>query len=46
VNAEQPALVVMGTRGLSGVRSLVAGSVSHGVSTHAHVPVLIVPPEE
>ena len=45
VNAKQPALVVMGTRGLSGIHGLVAGSVSHGVSAHSHVPVLIVPPE-
>ena len=46
VNAKPPALVVMGTRGLSGVRGIVAGSVSHGVSAHTNVPVLIVPPEE
>ena len=42
----QPALAVMGTRGLSGVRGVIAGSVSHGVSAHSRVPVLIVPPED
>ena len=46
INQQRPRLVVMGTRGLTGMRSLVAGSVSHSVSAHAHVPVLIVPPED
>jgi nucleotide-binding universal stress UspA family protein len=41
-----PDLIVMGTRGLSGVRSLVLGSVSHGVAQHASHPVLIVPSGE
>jgi nucleotide-binding universal stress UspA family protein len=45
VNEERPSVVVMGTRGLSGVRGLLSGSVSHGVAAHSHVPVLIVPPE-
>jgi nucleotide-binding universal stress UspA family protein len=38
-----PDLIVMGTRGLSGVKSLVLGSVSHGVAQHASFPLLIVP---
>jgi nucleotide-binding universal stress UspA family protein len=41
-----PDIIVMGTRGLSGVRSLVLGSVSHGVAQHATQPVLIVPSGE
>lgn len=38
-------LVVIGTRGLSGLRSALAGSVTHHVTQHVHVPVLAVPPE-
>jgi nucleotide-binding universal stress UspA family protein len=37
-------LIVIGARGLSTFKSFVLGSVSHGVSQHAHMPVLIVPP--
>lgn len=37
------ALVVVGSRGLSAVRSLVLGSVSHGLANHSHRPLLIVP---
>jgi nucleotide-binding universal stress UspA family protein len=44
-NEHAPSLVVMGTRGLSGAKSLILGSVSHYVAQHLKVPVLIVPPE-
>jgi nucleotide-binding universal stress UspA family protein len=36
-------VVVMGTRGLSGVKSFLLGSVSHAVVQHADRPVLVVP---
>jgi nucleotide-binding universal stress UspA family protein len=45
-NEHKPSLVVMGTRGLSGAKSLILGSVSHYVAQHLRVPVLIVPPEQ
>jgi len=38
------AVIVMGSRGLTGVRELVEGSLSHQVAEHASRPVLIVPP--
>ena len=38
------AIVVLGARGLSTFKSLLLGSVSHGVAQHAQAPVLIVPP--
>jgi nucleotide-binding universal stress UspA family protein len=39
-------LIVMGTRGWTGVGSLLAGSISHHVAQHAMCPVLIVPAAE
>ena len=38
------AVIVLGSRGLKGVRELVEGSVSQDVARHARRPVLIVPP--
>jgi nucleotide-binding universal stress UspA family protein len=37
-------LVVMGSRGLAGLRSVLLGSVSDHVLRHIHRPILIVPP--
>jgi nucleotide-binding universal stress UspA family protein len=38
------AAIVIGSRGLRGLRELAGGSVSHDVATHSTRPVLIVPP--
>jgi nucleotide-binding universal stress UspA family protein len=38
------AVIVMGSRGLTGAREVVEGSLSHQVAEHAGRPVLIVPP--
>jgi nucleotide-binding universal stress UspA family protein len=37
-------LIVLGSRGRSGIKSMVLGSVSYGVVHHSKRPVLIVPP--
>jgi nucleotide-binding universal stress UspA family protein len=37
-------IIVLGARGRSTFKSIVLGSVSHGVAQHARRPVLIVPP--
>jgi nucleotide-binding universal stress UspA family protein len=42
-NERDAALIVVGSRGLSSIRSLVLGSVSHGLANHSHRPLLIVP---
>jgi nucleotide-binding universal stress UspA family protein len=38
-----PRVIVLGTRGLTGLRSALSGSVSHAVASHAVQPVLTVP---
>lgn len=42
VKEEHIDLIVMGSRGLGGFKEMLLGSVSHGVISHAQVPVLIV----
>jgi nucleotide-binding universal stress UspA family protein len=42
----QADLIVMGCRGLGGVRRALMGSVSDSVVRHAHCPVLVVRPEK
>jgi nucleotide-binding universal stress UspA family protein len=42
-NEIDAAVIVVGSRGLTGVRELFEGSVSHDVAEHAGRPVLIVP---
>jgi nucleotide-binding universal stress UspA family protein len=39
---EKADLLVVGTRGMSGFKRLLLGSVSSGLVTHAHCPVLVV----
>jgi nucleotide-binding universal stress UspA family protein len=43
-NETGAAVIVIGSRGLSGARELLKGSLSHEVAEHAGRPVLIVPP--
>jgi nucleotide-binding universal stress UspA family protein len=39
-------VIVIGSRGLNGLREIVEGSLSHEVAQHAGRPVLIVPPRD
>jgi len=39
-----PDLVVIGSRGLTGLKAWLKGSMSRHVSAHSHAPVLVVPP--
>jgi nucleotide-binding universal stress UspA family protein len=43
-DAHDASLIVVGARGLSTFKSMVLGSISHGVAQHSRRPVLVVPP--
>lgn len=43
VDRLHPDVIVVGSRGLTGLKALLKGSVSHHVGAHAHAPVLIIP---
>ena len=45
-NDEGAEAIVLGTRGLTGIKSLLLGSVSHAVLQHADRPVIVVPSPE
>ena len=40
---DHPAAIVLGSRGMSGIKSVLLGSVSAGVAHHSEVPVVVVP---
>ncbi len=44
--ADDAELVVVGSRGLGGMKSLILGSVGQKILHHAHVPVVVVRPSE
>lgn len=43
--SERATMIVLGSRGLGGWSGLLVGSVAVQVSTHAHCPVVVVPPQ-
>lgn len=45
-NENRPAVIVLGSRGRSGIKSALLGSVSTGVTHHSEVPVVVVPSPE
>ena len=45
-NGNRPAAIVLGSRGRSGIKSVLLGSVSTGVTHHSEVPVVVVPSPE